>query len=91
MEHPMLSEHETVRQRWRRDFRSWGKRRFAFWFGAIGFGGLMFVAMTAFNTLDHHRIDYVFVALNLVLWPLAGYRFGCSMWRRYYGPDTIGK
>ena len=69
----------NVTRRWRRDFRSWGKQRFVFWFGIIGFGGLMFVAMTA---LDFwlHRLSYVAVLLNLVIWPIAGYGFGRTIW-----------
>jgi hypothetical protein len=87
MEHAPLNGTATQRK-WRRDFRSWGERRFILWFGVVGFGGWMFVAMTAFDFIYHHRIDYVFLALNLVLWPIAGYRFGQSMWSRW-GINTV--
>lgn len=91
MEHPTAPETATAQRKWRRDFRSWGKRRFILWFGVAGFGGLMFVAMTAFHFFIHHRLDYFFVALNLVIWPLAGYGFGRTMWSLYYDSETNGK
>lgn len=51
----------------------------------------MFVAMTASDFLRHHRIDYLDVALNLVIWPLAGYVWGLSMWSMYYDHEDHGK
>lgn len=91
MEHPPLIGAATVQRKWRRDFRSWGKRRFILWFGVVGFGGLMFVAMTAVDFFIHHRVDYFLVALNLVIWPLAGYGFGRTLWTLYYDSETHDK
>ena len=87
----------TTTQRGRcRNMRSWGKRRFILRVGVIGFGGWMFLVMTAYDFLRHHRpysaTDYFFViALNLVIWPLVGYGFGRSLWGLYYDPETSGK
>ena len=89
MEHPPPNEPTPVQRK--RDFRSWGKRRFILWFGVVKFGGLMFVAMSVSDLLRHHRIDYFDVALNLVIWPLAGYGWGLSMWSMYYDPEDHGK
>lgn len=50
MERPPLSETASVPRKWRRDFRSRGKARFILWilwFGVIGFGGWMFVAVNS--------------------------------------------
>jgi len=91
MEHPPLIGAATGPRKWRRDFRSWGKRRFILWFGVVGFGGLMFVAMTAVDFFIHHRVDYFLVALNLVIWPLAGYGFGRTLWTLYYDSETHDK
>jgi len=57
----------------------------------VGFGGWMFVAMTAFDFFIHHRFDYFFVALNLVTWPLAGYGFGRTLWSLYLRFRTSDK
>lgn len=90
MEHPPLNEPATVQRKWQRDFRSWGKCRFTLWFGVVGFGGSMFIDMTAVDLWFHHRLDYVAVLLNLVLWPLAGYRFGRTLWSLYYYDSETG-
>jgi len=50
----------------------------------------MFIAMTAVDLWFHHRLDYVAVLLNLVLWPLAGYRFGRTLWSLYYYDSETG-
>jgi hypothetical protein len=88
-----IPHRETVtgQRRWRRDFRSWGKRRFVLWFGVVGFGGWMFVAMTAVDFFVHHRFDYFLVALNLIIWPLAGYGFGRTLWSLSYDSEANGK
>ncbi len=88
---PQPKETATVQRKWRRDFRSWGKGRFILWFGVLGFGGLMFVTMTAVDFFIHHRLDYFLVALNLVIWPLAGYGFGRTLWGLYYASETSSK
>jgi hypothetical protein len=91
MEHLRRNETATVQRKWRRDFGSWGKRRFILWFGVVAFGGWMFVAMTALDFFVHHRVDYFLVALNLLIWPLAGYGFGRALWSLYYDPEANGK
>ena len=91
MEGPPQSETATVQRKWRRDFRSWGRHRFILRFGVIGFGGWMFIAMTASDIWFHHRIDYVDALLNLVIWPLVGHGFGRALWSLYYDPEDNGK
>jgi hypothetical protein len=91
MKHPPVNENATVQRKWQRDFRLWGKRRFILWFGVIAFGGWMFVIMTAFDFVVHHRLDYFFVALSLAIWAFAGYGFGRTLWSLYYDSETNGK
>lgn len=56
----------------------------------------MFVAMTSMDLLrkspfPRSSIDYAFViAINLLVWPIAGYFFGSSLWSfnvTYFGDD----
>jgi hypothetical protein len=57
--------------------------------GVLGWGGFMFLTMTLF---DWYREGYIRIpphgALlrstipNLIIWPIAGYFFGVSMWKR---------
>lgn len=56
----------------------------------------MFVSMTAYDFMRDHRpyavADYLFyIALNLVIWPLAGYGFGRALWSQYYDSETGDK
>jgi hypothetical protein len=79
---------EAARQRWQKT-RARGKRSFALRWGAMGFGGLMFTSMIVMHSLIKSPFsrgmtdfDYGYIVINL-LWPLAGYRWGVSMWRFY--------
>jgi len=64
-----------------------GKKSFVLRTGVIGWGGLMFAVMTLtglHKSPRHNAIDYVFeVGLNLLIWPLAGFFLGRSMWDFY--------
>ncbi len=57
--------------------------------GVLRFGGLMFGAMTTWallspTTRPHQLLDYVFeIALNGLIWPLAGYLWGLWIWKSY--------
>ena len=73
------------RERWQR-LQSNGKRNFVLRVGVMQFGGFMFVFMTALDLMHNspfprQPIDYVvFVAINLLIWSIAGYCFGLGMW-----------
>jgi len=86
---------EKARLRWQKT-KARGKKSFALRVGALQWGGLMFVAMTTTDLLrtspsPRSSIDYAFdIAVNLIIWPFAGYFFGRSMWNfyeTYFGDD----
>jgi len=77
---------EKATQRWRA-MKSKGKKSFALRVGVLQWGGLMFVAVTATDLIGkprrssiHYAID---IAVNLLIWPIAGYFFGRTMWNFY--------
>jgi hypothetical protein len=85
---------EAARQRWQKT-KVRGKKSFALRVGVLGWGGLMVVVMTTTSLASRpHRqtIDYVFeIAINLLIWPIAGYFFGRSMWdawETYFGEQN---
>ena len=64
----------------------------------LQWGGFMVVVMTASDLMrktpfPRASIDYAFdIALNLIVWPIAGYFFGISMWsfyETYFGEDQM--
>ncbi len=76
------------REHWQR-LLSKGKDNFVLRVGVIGWGGFMFVVMTA-RTFMHKSpfprqpIDYIVpVAINLLIWPIAGYCVGLGIWASY--------
>jgi hypothetical protein len=79
---------EAKRQRWQK-VKAGGKKKFILRVGVLKWGGFMFVVMTALDLLRKSPFprgvsDYAFdVAMNLLVWPLAGYCFGLVMWRFY--------
>jgi hypothetical protein len=79
---------EAARQRWQK-IRAGGKRSFALRWGVLGWGGFMVVAITASDLIrkrpfSHQPIYYIAdIAVNLLIWPIAGYFFGARMWRFY--------
>ena len=88
---------EKSRQRWQKR-KARGKKSFVLRVGVLGCGGLMFIAMTADDLirkprLNHQTIYYVAtVAVNLLIWPLAGYFFGNCMWsiyETYFGDENM--
>ncbi len=88
---------EKARQRWQKT-RARGKKSFVLRVGVLGWGGFMVIAMTAQDLIrephsHHETIYYVgLVAVNLLIWPIAGYFFGNSMWgyyETYFGEENI--
>jgi len=80
---------EAARQRCQKT-KARGKKSFALRYGAMGFGGLMFILMTVMHLLRKSSFsraltdsDYVYILINLLIWPLAGYSWGVAMWRFY--------
>jgi|SRR5580698_6000177 hypothetical protein len=66
-----------------------GQRSYILRRGVVGYGGTMFVLMTATDLVRNPPSRYVFdVAINLLIWPLAGYLWGLSMWHFF---DHVGK
>jgi hypothetical protein len=73
------------RERWQK-WGSRGKKSFILRIGVLGWGGFMFAVMTAqelirSSHLPRSLMDYGFdIAINLLIWPIAGYCFGLAMW-----------
>jgi hypothetical protein len=81
---------EKRRKKWEK-IRQRGKRSFAFYYGALGFGGFMIIFMTCATVFyEHKNLDWPLVILGVLVWPLAGYSWGLWMWRwideQYHGP-----
>ena len=89
---------EAARQRWQKT-KARGKKSFALRYGVMGFGGFMVIFMTVAFWLRNSPFPrgmtafYVDVVINLLIWPLAGYSWGISMWRVYeeYFSDRSGQ
>ena len=90
---------EKQRQLWEKT-RTRGKAHFVLTRGVLGWGGFMFIFMTCMHIFDSQgKIDWPFVIISLLIWPLGGYGFGLWMWRwaesRFHSADepnsTIGK
>jgi hypothetical protein len=80
---------EVARQRWQKT-KARGKKSYALRYGAMGFGGLMFICMTVMDLLRKSPFpraltvsDYAYIVINLLIWPLVGYSWGLAMWRFY--------
>jgi hypothetical protein len=79
---------EEARQRWLKT-KARGKRSFVLRTGVLLWGGFIFLAMTAEYLIrkpqiPRRTIDYVVeAAINLLIWPVAGYFFGSHMWGFY--------
>ena len=74
-------------QRWART-RQRGRKPFIWRVGVMGWGGWMFVFMTAYYLLsqanfDWHNMsfDLKTVVLNAFIWPIGGYFFSASLWK----------
>jgi hypothetical protein len=75
------------REHWQK-LKAGGMNRFIVRMGVLGWGGAMFVVMTLRDLVrtrppsstGHYVLD---IALNLVIWPLAGYFFGRYLWHHY--------
>jgi hypothetical protein len=96
---------QAARQRWQKT-RDKGKKRFVLRVGVLQWGGFMFLVTTAQYAirkpqLPRRMIDYVVeAAINLLIWPIAGYFFGTRIWdfyETYFGeynrqspPDPTG-
>jgi hypothetical protein len=88
---------EKAREHWQKT-RARGKKSFVLRSGILGWGGFMFMAMTAQELIrerhPHQQMIYYvgIIAPNLVIWPIAGYFFGNSMWRyyeTYFGEENM--
>jgi hypothetical protein len=79
---------EKAKQGWQKT-KARGKKSFVLRVGVLGWGGLMFIAMTAQDLVRkprfQHQTVYSFgeIAINLLIWPIAGYFFGKRMWDFY--------
>ncbi len=79
---------EASRQRWQKT-KARGKNSFTLRVGVLQWGGLMFIAMTAQDLIrkprfSHQAIYYVAdIAVNLLIWAIAGFFFGARMWSFY--------
>jgi hypothetical protein len=87
---------EKAKQGWQRT-KARGKKSFVLRVGVLGWGGLMFIAMTVPDLIrkprfQHQTIYYVGeIVINLLIWPIAGYFFGKSMWgfyEMYFGEEN---
>jgi hypothetical protein len=87
---------EKAKQRWQKT-KARGKRSFALRVGVLQWGGFMFIVMTAQDLFrkprfSHQPISYVAdIAVNLLIWPVAGYFWGKSMWgfyEMYFGEEN---
>ncbi|HLX85152.1 MAG TPA: hypothetical protein VKR59_14725 [Terriglobales bacterium] len=86
---------ETAKQLWQKT-KAKGKKSFVLRIGVLGWGGFMFIAMTAQSLIGHpfqHQTVYYVseIAINLLIWPLAGYFFGKRMWdfyEMYFGEEN---
>jgi hypothetical protein len=64
------------------------KHRFIFRYGVFGYGGIMFTLFTTIHLVRMHTSGAslaglpIWLAVNLLLWPLLGYAFGAFAWRR---------
>ncbi|MAW46748.1 MAG: hypothetical protein CBB90_01560 [Gammaproteobacteria bacterium TMED30] len=74
-------------QRWART-RQRGRKPFIWRVGVMGWGGWMFVCMTAYYSLsranfDWHNMsfDLAPVVFNAFIWPISGYFFGWMLWQ----------
>jgi hypothetical protein len=79
---------EKAKQSWQKT-KARGKKSYVLRVGVLGWGGLMVVAMTAQDLirsprLQHQTLYYVGeIAINLLIWPVAGYFWGKRMWDFY--------
>jgi hypothetical protein len=94
---------DRAKQRWEKT-KARGKNSFVLRTGVLGWGGFMFIAITGQDLIrkrhSHHAAIYyvLTVAVNLLIWPIAGYFFGKRMWgfyETYFGdenpPATTGE
>jgi hypothetical protein len=62
-----------------------GKGRFILLRGVLGFGGTTCILFTVVRIFIDHDPSYfkpTFILIDLLVWFLAGYFFGVSMWER---------
>jgi hypothetical protein len=74
------------RERWQQQ-RAKGKKHFVIYRGILGWGGIMFVSMSALDyyslfgwTLTFDSAYASKLVLNLILWPVAGLVWGIWVW-----------
>jgi hypothetical protein len=87
---------EKAQERWQKT-KARGKKSYILRVGVLGWGGLMFIATTAQDLIrkpwfQHQTVYYVGeIAINLLIWPIAGYFFGKRMWsfyEMYFGAEN---
>jgi len=80
---------EKQRQSWEK-IRKRGQLSFILYRGVLGWGGLMFLVMTATKVfVDHRRLSWFSMLVSALVWALAGYCWGLCVWswteRRFQG------
>ncbi len=79
---------DAARRRWQKT-KARGKNSYALRRGVLGWGALMFVMMSAQDLIrkprfSHQPTYYIAdIAINLLIWPIAGYFWGTRMWNFY--------
>ena len=73
-------EFDKQRQAWEKK-RQQGRQSFAFRYGALGWGGFMFIFTNCMEVFVHHQKLDRFLPISALFWPLGGYSLGLWMWR----------
>ena len=74
----------------REQTRQAGRKRYVWWTGVLGWGGLMFLVVTSFIYVQQYGATWpsaenllgflIFVLANAAVWMVGGYWFGSTMW-----------
>ena len=78
----------------RKRVRAKGRRHYVIVRGILGFGGSMFVVMTAWDWRNQlgWRVGLIKIVIGLIIWSVVGYFFGDYVWHRFYeAPQAEGK
>jgi hypothetical protein len=86
-------------EKFEKKHRSWekmrkrGRQSIALLYGSLGWGGFMILFMNCARVfLDHKRLDWTYVMIGGLIFPLAGYFWGLWMWRwceeHFHGPTN---
>src|SRR5260370_37384964 len=77
----------------RRKIQIMGRKHFVYYWGVLGWGGPMFICTTLWDWYAEfgwripalRPIVFFDILFRLILWPVAGYFFGASFWKRLEG------